>query len=615
MSAFDVGGIYIVEGPMNEDNQLLRQYAEERSEKAFGQLVERYLDLVYCAALRKLGGDAQVAQEVAQMVFSKLARKARSMPREVVLGGWLYRDACLTAAQAMRTERRRRAREQEAMAMNALNPEPEPGWERLAPYLDDAMQRLRAHDRDAIVLRYFQGRDLRSVGEALGTSEEGARKRVSRAVDKLRAFFQERGLTLSAATLASLVAGNAVTAAPAGLVASIAGPALASAALAGTGVAQLLMEVMAASKVKAGLVGVLCVAGLTAPPGIHYPPEAQAHNFGAESKAIYSTQSPYVAMKTISRWSALTTIGIGAALSVGQGWSNELAKPALDLATPNETASASAGSRDSQLGNNLQPWPALGQWAPPAPLAPRSPKSARQPTTPPSSSGLVNQGLVPDPSTAADVRPSAQAAAATDDAAQQKSLSSAASQTASASSAIPSQNPVAQPVPAPAVPGSPKPPAATGFAFSAISASGNGPPQPLTNIFFFPTNVFVFSSTNLVGATNGPVWGLTFTNVGGGGFSGFLLWPATKSHLRITRDSGQAPHADSVRVTWDSDPNVHLQTSPSLSRAVWTDVPNTQGKGSAILPVSTASGFFRTVYGTQLMTWGITFAPVTPPKP
>src|SRR5437016_14260871 len=113
---------------MTDDEQLLRQYRRERSESAFSELVTRYIDLVYSAALRVVNGDTHLAQDVTQTVFIHLARKALSLPRDVALAGWLHRHTCYTAATAVRAERRRRTREQTAMEMSALDENTKPRW-------------------------------------------------------------------------------------------------------------------------------------------------------------------------------------------------------------------------------------------------------------------------------------------------------------------------------------------------------------------------------------------------------------------------------------------------------------------------------------------------------
>src|SRR5436190_15013434 len=221
---------------MTDDAQLLWRYTEERAEPAFGELVARHIDLVFSAALRVVSGDRHLAQDVTQTVFADLARKARSLPRDVVLAGWLYRHACFTAAKAVRAERRRRIREKTAMEMNALQANTEPNWEQIAPVLDEAMNQLRASDRDAIVLRFLKRQDFRAVGSALGVGEDAAQKRVSRAVDKLRTFLSRRGVTLTATTLGTTLATEAVVAAPTGLAVSVTATSLAGVAAAGTGV-------------------------------------------------------------------------------------------------------------------------------------------------------------------------------------------------------------------------------------------------------------------------------------------------------------------------------------------------------------------------------------------
>jgi len=212
---------------MTDDVRLLRRYSAEGCEAAFSELVERFLPLVYSAALRQVGGNRQMAEDVAQHVFAELARVAGSLSSEVVLSGWIYRATRFTAAKMVRAESRRRAREaaaareQESESMSAPQAENLPDWDALSSHLDEAMNELEQGDRHAILLRFFQQMDFRALGAALKTSDDTAQKRVSRALDKLRLLLVQRGVALSAAALGALLANNAVAAPPPGLVAII----------------------------------------------------------------------------------------------------------------------------------------------------------------------------------------------------------------------------------------------------------------------------------------------------------------------------------------------------------------------------------------------------------
>src|ERR1035441_7307887 len=104
---------------MTDSQTLLSLYARTGSESAFRELVSRYIDLVYSAAFRLVGGDAQAAQDVAQTVFLALAAKARTLPKDVMLGGWLHQHTRFVAGGLMRTERRREVRERQAAGKNA----------------------------------------------------------------------------------------------------------------------------------------------------------------------------------------------------------------------------------------------------------------------------------------------------------------------------------------------------------------------------------------------------------------------------------------------------------------------------------------------------------------
>src|SRR5262245_24738064 len=166
-----------------DDRELLNQFVLDRSQSAFRELVERHLPVVYSTAQRMVQ-DASLAEEVAQNVFTTLAHKAGSIRPSQVLGGWLYNTTRHLALHAHRAEARRREREQTAFAMQSLDRIPDaPG---LAEQLEPAMEQLDAADRDALVLRFLANRALREVGAELGISEEAARKRVTRALDKLR---------------------------------------------------------------------------------------------------------------------------------------------------------------------------------------------------------------------------------------------------------------------------------------------------------------------------------------------------------------------------------------------------------------------------------------------
>jgi RNA polymerase sigma factor (sigma-70 family) len=214
------------------DPQLLRDYAERRSEAAFAELVRRHVDFVYSAALRMVR-DAHLAEDVTQGVFVAFAQNARQLADRTVLAGWLHRTAQNLAANTVRSDVRRRAREQEAAAMNELlAAESDANWENIAAHLDAGLGELEEADRDALLLRYFERKSAREMAEVLGTTEDAAQKRVSRAVERLREFFSKRNVTIGASGLAVLISANAVQAAPIGLAATIS----AAAVLAGTAV-------------------------------------------------------------------------------------------------------------------------------------------------------------------------------------------------------------------------------------------------------------------------------------------------------------------------------------------------------------------------------------------
>ena len=242
-----------------DSQQLLAEYSAHGSEAAFRELVARYLNLVYSTALRLVGGDTQLAEDVSQAVFLSLAQKGRTLSGKVMLGGWLHQHTYHVATRAVRSERRRQIREREAVEMNTLQDDSGEHWRQLAPLLDEAITELGNEDRTAIMLRYFEQRDFRAVGEALGSTQDAARVRVNRALEKLHVLLKQRGVALSVGALGSVLTAGAVTAAPAGLAVAISTAALAG-ATAGTGISLTLLKLMATTKLKLGL-SALIIAG------------------------------------------------------------------------------------------------------------------------------------------------------------------------------------------------------------------------------------------------------------------------------------------------------------------------------------------------------------------
>jgi RNA polymerase sigma factor (sigma-70 family) len=206
---------------MDDDAQLLRRYVEQRSQDAFAELVRRHLDVVYFAALRRVGGDAHLADDVAQGVFTDLARKAPTLLGRPVLTGWLYTSTRFTAAQAVRTERRRRTHEQEAQTMRELNASPNLDWEKVRPVIDEALDELGEHDREAVLLRFFENQPLAEVGARFSLTADAARMRIDRALDKLRSALARRGIASTSTALATAFIAQSGFSAPAGLAARI----------------------------------------------------------------------------------------------------------------------------------------------------------------------------------------------------------------------------------------------------------------------------------------------------------------------------------------------------------------------------------------------------------
>lgn len=253
---------------MTPDSELLRQFAKTNSQDAFAELARRHVHLVYSAALRQVNNDTHLAQDVAQTVFTDLARKAGPLSRRQNLAGWLYTSAYFAAAKIVRTENRRRDREEKFMRETINENAPDAGraetsaeadWEKIRPALDDAMHELKETDRDAILLRYFENRQFAEVGVKLGLNENAARMRVERALEKLRGIFAQRGIATTTA-FASAISANAVQLAPANLAATLTTTSIAAA---GTGTFTL-MKMMTVTKLKLAFSAIVVAGAATA---------------------------------------------------------------------------------------------------------------------------------------------------------------------------------------------------------------------------------------------------------------------------------------------------------------------------------------------------------------
>jgi RNA polymerase sigma factor (sigma-70 family) len=248
----------------NDDMLLVQEYAQRNSEQAFAALVSRHVNLVFSVALRQVS-DHHLAEEITQAVFVILARKAKSLSPKTILSGWLCRTARYVSANTLKIQRRRQFHEQEALMQSTLNESDSGTWNQIAPLLDEALNGLGEKEHDAVVLRFFEGKELKQVGAAMGTTEDAARMRVNRGVEKLRKFFTKRGVALSATAITGAVAANSVQAAPAGLAAAITTAALSGATAttsAVIGVAKAIAMTTLQKSIICATLAVLAGAGL-----------------------------------------------------------------------------------------------------------------------------------------------------------------------------------------------------------------------------------------------------------------------------------------------------------------------------------------------------------------
>ncbi len=278
----------------NDDGELLRRFVTDREEAAFRELVRRHLDFVYSAARRRLGGDAHSAADIAQQVFTALARHAARLPPKVLLPAWLYGTTRRLSANFVRAEHSRRAREQAAHLMNEINAPVSSAceWERLRPLLDTVIDDLCERDRGAIVLRYFAQRSFADIGAQLHVTEDAARMRVERALEKMRAALARRGVVSTSSALGGLLTHHAVTAAPAGMVVTVASLALQS----GPAVFSFF-AFMTSTKFIVGAAAAIMIAGAT---GLVWPTSRAASSLTDRDAPAVAPASPTIIAQSAS---------------------------------------------------------------------------------------------------------------------------------------------------------------------------------------------------------------------------------------------------------------------------------------------------------------------------
>ena len=282
---------------MNDDLTLLRDYARGNSEEAFAALVSRHVNLVYSVALRQVR-DPHLAEEITQAVFIILARKAASLGPKTILSGWLCRTARYASANALTIQRRRQRREQEAFMQSQLDQVQDDlsrrseaeaeTWTQIAPLLNGALEQLGQKDHDAVVLRFFEGRNFKEVGAALGASEDAAKMRVNRALEKLRTFFTKRGVSSTTAIIAGVISAHSVQAAPVALAKSVTAVALAKGATAAVSTLTLVkgtMKMMIWMKMKLAMtVGAAVMTAVVASTVLLAQTQNQTPNATANAK-------------------------------------------------------------------------------------------------------------------------------------------------------------------------------------------------------------------------------------------------------------------------------------------------------------------------------------------
>lgn len=260
-----------------DDWQLLNEYKSRNSEEAFRELVTRYAGMVYHVALRQLR-NPHAAEEIAQAVFITLAQNAGRISRRTLLSGWLFHTTRFAVLNRLRSETNRQRHEQEAFTMQTITETNDSGpiWEQISPLLNDALEKLPEKDRAAVMGRYFEDKSYKDVAVLLGVSEDAAKVRIYRALEKLRVIFSKKGVALNSVALAAVFTAHGVSTLPAGLASSI--TAAAMGATSTTSTATFLkgtLKIMVWTKAKIAIVTgvVLVITSTVAIKALHRTPQ------------------------------------------------------------------------------------------------------------------------------------------------------------------------------------------------------------------------------------------------------------------------------------------------------------------------------------------------------
>lgn len=248
------------------DTELLQRYAKQADQSAFAQLVEHNIDVAYSAAIAVLKRE-DLARDACQLTFLELAKHARRLTDGVRLGGWIYLTARNLSRNILRMEISRQQREQNYVSEMKTHPQTKEDWSQIAPDIHEAIEQLKAPERDAVILRFFKDKTLAEVGEALGVSADAARKRVNRALEHLNSGLAQKGITSTAAALAAALPAHAAVTAPTGLAASISTTALAGA---GTLMTSTTLTGAAVTAMKAKTLIITVVAAVTVGGGVYF---------------------------------------------------------------------------------------------------------------------------------------------------------------------------------------------------------------------------------------------------------------------------------------------------------------------------------------------------------